>query len=205
MAKKLVLGGGTIMLLNSAYLGSFSDPTIAFVLNVLLHVGLGVLFLGLLAWLHAIDRRCCAMAVVLAAAGLGLYLAIFAATRDHRAFLWGHIGFSVLAMVLLAGTLFARGLPWRGYAVLLIACVAFPFGISEYRKFRPNPMDRIHNPALVPVSMDEEGDGVKGPFFPSSATTNTGGKIPSNFFMDSESCRECHRDIYDQWQGSMHH
>ena len=43
------------------------------------------------------------------------------------------------------------------------------------------------------------------PFFPSSAKTNVGGIIPSNFFMDSEACGECHKDIYEQWKSSAHH
>ena len=44
-----------------------------------------------------------------------------------------------------------------------------------------------------------------GPFFPSSAETNVGGPVPSNFFMTSEDCARCHRDIYDQWNSSAHH
>ena len=53
--------------------------------------------------------------------------------------------------------------------------------------------------------MTEEGAGPSSPFWPSSARTNTGGLIPSDFFMDSKLCGECHKDIYEQWNGSMHH
>ena len=53
--------------------------------------------------------------------------------------------------------------------------------------------------------MEDEGGGPQSPFFPSSAKTNVGGIIPSNFFMDSELCGECHKDIYEQWKSSMHH
>jgi tetratricopeptide (TPR) repeat protein len=53
--------------------------------------------------------------------------------------------------------------------------------------------------------MNGEGGGVQSPFFPSSAKTNVGGIIPSNFFMDSKACGECHKDIYDQWNSSAHH
>src|SRR5206468_1691351 len=42
-------------------------------------------------------------------------------------------------------------------------------------------------------------------FFPSSAKTNVGGIIPSNFFMDSAACGRCHKDIYEQWKSSAHH
>ncbi len=36
--------------------------------------------------------------------------------------------------------------------------------------------------------MDSEGAGAHSPFAPSSAQTNTGKTIPSNFFMDSAGC-----------------
>jgi hypothetical protein len=67
------------------------------------------------------------------------------------------------------------------------------------------PEDRIRNPKVVPLSMTQEGAGPSSPFWPSSARTNTGGLIPSDFFMDSKLCGECHKDIYEQWNGSMHH
>jgi len=53
--------------------------------------------------------------------------------------------------------------------------------------------------------MNGEGAGPSSPFFPSSSRTNTGKIIPSNFFMDSDQCGECHKDIYRQWKSSMHH
>src|SRR5262249_42316829 len=74
-----------------------------------------------------------------------------------------------------------------------------------YYKYVPDPNARIHNPLTVPVSMEGEGAGPKSPFFPSSANTNVNGIIPSNFFMDSEACGECHKDAYAQWKSSMHH
>ena len=73
------------------------------------------------------------------------------------------------------------------------------------RQGQPEPDDRIDNPSVTPASMHEEGGGPKSPFFPSSARTNVGGIIPSNFFMDSEVCGECHKDIYEQWNSSVHH
>ena len=57
----------------------------------------------------------------------------------------------------------------------------------------------------VPASMADEGAGPRGPFFPSSADTNVHQPIPATFFMTSESCGRCHKDIYEQWQSSMHH
>lgn len=201
---KLVLVGAVVMALNSAYLASFADPTLAYVFNVLLHVGVGVLFLALLAWFHAVNGRWGAMALAIFATGTGLYLAIFAATQSHRWVLWIHMFAGAVVLLLLAGTFAVQQQAWKGYAALLAASLIFPFAMAAYHRARPNPWDRIQN-SPPPLTMDGEGDGPQSPFFPSSASTNTGGTIPSNFFMDSESCRECHRDIYDQWQGSAHH
>jgi tetratricopeptide (TPR) repeat protein len=53
--------------------------------------------------------------------------------------------------------------------------------------------------------MNGEGDGPNGPFFPSSAQVYGGEKIPSKFFMESDSCKRCHEDIYNQWNSSAHH
>jgi tetratricopeptide (TPR) repeat protein len=54
---------------------------------------------------------------------------------------------------------------------------------------------------------DESMGGPAGPFFPSSIETNTRGRIPSRFFLESESCGRagCHPDITAQWRGSVHH
>ena len=64
---------------------------------------------------------------------------------------------------------------------------------------------RIQNPTTPPKTMDEEGAGASSPFFPSSANTNVDGIIPANFFMTSDSCGRCHKDIYQQWNSSAHH
>ena len=64
---------------------------------------------------------------------------------------------------------------------------------------------RIENPTIAPGSMDSEGDGPSGPFFPSSAQTAHGGEIPANYFTESDSCQRCHADIYKEWQSSAHH
>jgi tetratricopeptide (TPR) repeat protein len=53
--------------------------------------------------------------------------------------------------------------------------------------------------------MEGEGPGPQSPFFPSSSDTNTGKTIPATFFMTSQTCERCHKDIYDQWNASAHH
>jgi tetratricopeptide (TPR) repeat protein len=77
--------------------------------------------------------------------------------------------------------------------------------LAVWRQANPHPHDRIRNPIFVPTSMEEEGAGPASPFWPSSSNTNVNKTIPSDFFMDSKLCAECHQDIYDQWNSSAHH
>ena len=86
--------------------------------------------------------------------------------------------------------------------VVLLVIVAVYAGL--YVAF-PTGEKVIVNSGLVPLSMQEEGGGAQGPFWPSAVKTSTGGHIPAKYFTDSKLCAECHKDIYDQWQSSMHH
>ena len=63
----------------------------------------------------------------------------------------------------------------------------------------------IHNPSIAPASMNAEGAGPKSEFFPSSAQTYTGKTVPQDYFLDSSACKQCHADIYSEWEGSAHH
>ncbi len=89
------------------------------------------------------------------------------------------------------------GKSWRGsVAVLAVAAAVLRFGL---------PAETIQNTQEVPLTMAQEGAGPDSPFWPSGANTNTNGLIPSDFFMESNKCGECHQDIYEQWKSSMHH
>ena len=80
-------------------------------------------------------------------------------------------------------------------ALGIVAVVLVAAALVIVKEHRDAPERyRIANPALPPESMDDEGGGAKGPFFPSSAQTNVGGTIPSNFFMTSHTCARCHAD-----------
>jgi len=176
-----------IALINAAYVAALPSPTIFYVGNVLLHLVLGTAATGWLIWKW---RRSGLMVPLLIASLAGAYLAVRGATHDHFTVLWIHIGFAVAGLMIL--------LPRARAAILLLALAAA--GLRFY-----HAPDRIRNPQIVPVSMTEEGAGPKSPFWPSSAKTNTGGLIPSDFFMDSKLCGDCHKDIYEQWKSSMHH
>ncbi len=173
--------------MNAAYVAALPSPTLFYVANVVMHLVLGT---AAAAWLIWKWRRSGLMVPLLLASLFGVYLAVVGTTRNHFPVLWAHIGFAVLGMMIL--------LPRARAAILGLALLAA--GLRFYEK-----PDRIKNPQIVPVSMTEEGQGPKSPFWPSSATTNTGGLIPSDFFMDSKLCGECHKDIYEQFNSSMHH
>ena len=54
------------------------------------------------------------------------------------------------------------------------------------------------------MGVAQEIVGEKYPFFPSLINTSTGKPVESKRFMAPASCRGCHGEIFDQWQGSMH-
>ncbi len=180
------------LILNAAYLAAFPRPTVFYMANVLLHLGVGLALMAAAAVLaRRYPRECGAF---LAAGVPALYLAVGGNTLQHRWILMLHIVLAVVAVVLIG---WRMGQAWRPVllSIVVLAAVFYP---------RPAPK-AIVNPSSPPLSMDEEGAGARSPFAPSSARTNTGAIIPSNFFMDSESCGQCHKDIYQQWQSSMHH
>ena len=194
-----------LLLVNTAYIAAFASPTIFYMGNVVLHLALGVALAIMLLWF--IRRMPVAGSLFLIAALAGVFLAVRGNTTPHRWVLQAHIAVAALALLaLLPYVIRHTGAGFRNaYAACLALLVVFPAATTLYRRSYPNPDDRIRNPLIVPASMNEEGGGPRSPFFPSSAKTNVGGIIPSNFFMDSEACGRCHKDIYEQWKSSMHH
>jgi tetratricopeptide (TPR) repeat protein len=197
------------LLVNSAYLAAFASPTIFYMGNVLLHLALGLAALAGYVWLLVSEPklRTTAAGFLLIGATLGIYLMCAGNTIPHRWAFWSHIAFSALGVLLLALMTWRHGnVQFAKWAMAATALVAvFPAVTFLYNKAVPDPDAKIRNPLVVPASMQEEGAGTNSPFWPSSSNTNVGHTIPSNFFMDSKLCGECHKDIYDQWNSSMHH
>ena len=193
-----------LLLANSGWIWAFPSPDLFYLGNILLHVLLGAaLCAGL--WfsrreLFRSARRSRGPAALLSVcAALGVVLCVIGATRPH---LWVVI---VHASCGFAGAaLLARGRRRKPLAAALGAALLLPASAHVRDRWFPRAGERIVNPTSPPLSMYAEGAGAAGPFFPSSADTDTGGLIPSDFFMDSATCGECHVDIYEQWQSSMH-
>ncbi len=188
------------LLINSGYLAAYPAPSLFYMANVAAHLGTGLLLMGVAAW--GVKRYPLESVAFLAAGAAALYLMARGNTLDHRAILWLHIGLGVAAAAFVA-LRFRRQLSFVVPAVAI--AILLPLSAAVWNRVHPDPNNRIVNPPSPPLSMDEEGLGAHSPFAPSSARTTSGKTIPSNFFMDSETCGECHKDIYRQWKSSMHH
>lgn len=187
---KILVALGVLFLLSTAYIAVVDTPNLFYVANVLFHFFGGLLLAVLLGpWLWRRSR----IAAILFAAGLlpAIYLAVAGNTLDKRAILWVHIALSVAALLLLGKRI--------RYATIALAAIAL--GVHQ---LPPPASHRIANNIFVPTSMEEEGVR-KGPFWPSASNTNVGHTIPADFFMESKQCGSCHKDIYEQWNSSMHH
>ncbi len=207
-----------VLLINTAYIGAFANPTVFYMGNVLFHLGLGtaiaIAVLILLLRQKELMRGAGPAALFfLISAFIGGYLAWAGNLRPNRGILWAHIitaGLGVLALVpYLFRQASEKGGGWRtlrhSYMGALLVLVLLPASTALYQRMKPNPHDKITNPLTAPLTMEEEGEGPQSPFFPSPAKTDIGGIIPANFFMDSKRCGECHKDVYEQFQSSAHH
>ena len=228
--RKISLSAFLILLLNSAYLFSFGEPTLFYIFNVLFHVGLGIVlivpfciyvykYLARNLQAHDQTERVSILGqtgTIGIAIGIitGGYLMIVGATTPYRWLLITHIvsvsaGSILLCIYLVRGGSESRLTPsLRKITVgVLIVVILFPIGARLTQHYLPNETYLVENPALPPTSMYEEGGGTTGHFFPASVETATGALIPTDFFLTSETCATsgCHPDIYQQWNESAHH
>ncbi|WP_089946256.1 tetratricopeptide repeat protein [Candidatus Entotheonella palauensis] len=223
------LGGavGLALCLNSGYLAATAEPSLFYLANVGFHVVGGVLFaplLGVAGWrlwkwcqprATVSSRRLMALAggLILLGFGTGLAIICIGNTRDHQWLLNTHIGLCVAAIIgVLMGLASLRQQfsstqrqMWRVAFGTVVGTVLVAGFFAARPLWRPESF-RVVNPVLPPLSQDDEGmGGQDGPFHPAGVHTNTGGRIPSDFFMTSKRCGDCHQDIYRQWAESAHH
>lgn len=225
LSSRALILAGAALLIQSGYLAAVASPHPFYVANVLIHHYGGLLFalfvlLRTVRWLTSSPAesgssgRPWAWFAVLggvATVGTAIGLEILHNTAQTRGLLVAHI---VCACVTSFVTIVALALNGRagttrpawGLAAAGVAGLALFGWLSSEREARRAELYSIDNPSRPPLEMAGEAmGGSSGPFFPSSSATSTGGKIPSNFFMTSESCRRCHEDIYEQWESSAHH
>ena len=226
--RKIFFCAFLILLINSAYLFSFGEPTLFYIFNVLFHVGLGVVliipfsiytyqYLGRSLQAHIQKKQISTLGQV-GSIGIivgiisGGYLMIVGATTPYRWLLITHIvsvsaGSILLCIHLLRDQELLTPLLKSISIGVLVAVVIFPIGAKLTQHYLPNETYLVENPALPPTSMYEEGGGTTGHFFPASVETETGALIPTDFFLTSKTCatKGCHPDIYRQWNESAHH
>ncbi|HSA91615.1 MAG TPA: tetratricopeptide repeat protein [Terriglobales bacterium] len=204
-----------LLALSGLYLYGLPDTSVFYLGIVVLHLAAGVL-LALL--LPRVLRRGLSDLPGTARLGwiamglgamIGVLLFAIGTTRPNLPWLYAHIGLTVAGVaLLLVAWMERRG--WLGSAVARFAvAVLFVAALSTAAQYSRHNLwlsaNIIRNPLNPPTSMDGEGDGPRGPFFPSSSQVKDGKLIPSEFFMKSDACQRCHQDIYQQWFSSAHH
>jgi Flp pilus assembly protein TadD len=211
-----------ILFLTAAYIYAWPSASVPYFAGVILHVLAGVaLLVGLIFATKRILQSASntdKIAWLLIALGgiLGAVLLYTGTRRTDWPLLYTHIVACLAGGALLAAARAGRqgwfassanpSMAALGRCVLfLIAAVVLAASAHWLRTIPWERNHRIENPTIAPASMDAEGDGPSGPFFPSSAQTLHHGQIPSSYFMESQSCERCHADIYKQWQSSAHH
>ena len=212
--KKLAFLSIIALTASAIYLYAWPTPSLFYAALVLFHTALGVVFcVAALRLVPLLRREAVTVklsAVVLGAGSvLGLILIRTGTTRPHARLLALHIVISGVAVVILAAVWLSRRqgmgrMSWATLAGMFVAALAIAAG-ARYSRNSWSKQYVIANPTVAPLAMDDEGDGAKGPFFPSSSQVAGNRKIPAKYFMESDACQRCHQDIYKQWQSSAHH
>jgi Flp pilus assembly protein TadD len=212
--KKLALLSISALTISAIYLYAWPSANLFYASVVLAHVGLGVLFcIGGLRLLPTAMRQPAiikiGVLVLSVGAALGLALIYTGASRPYTKLLLSHGAVSALAVSLLAGWWLSRRTEasrsaWIPALAMVAVAIIVIFG-AKYSRDSWSKRFVIRNPEIAPLSMNKEGDGADGPFFPSSSQVAGTRKIPSKFFMESDACQRCHQDIYNEWQSSAHH
>jgi Flp pilus assembly protein TadD len=206
----LVLAALTV---TAIYLAAWPAPNLFYAAVVLAHVGLGVVFaIAAYKWapqaLRAPSFERLAGILLVVGTLAGLVLIFTGTTRPWLSLYLLHVITTAVAVSILLAIWIGQRRGTRAqlgtvFATLLIAAVVS--AASYFLRESWSKQYAIKNPEIAPISMDGEGDGPTGPFFPSSSQVSGNRKIPSKFFMESDACARCHQDIYNQWNSSAHH
>ena len=208
-----------VLTLSAVYLYAYPSATIPYFVADLLHVGIGIVLTILLLFFagrfvrnESLLTRLGWLALA-SGAILGIVLIKIGTPLRLKAWLYAHIVLCVIGILFLAtsrliatgrlGDSVLRG--GLGFAALALLTVGIAAGAWWTRTVAWKNKNHISNPQMPPETMDAEGDGSQGKFFPSSAQTKQDINIPSQYFMKSDACQRCHADIYKQWDSSMHH
>jgi Flp pilus assembly protein TadD len=217
--RRVLIFLGVVLAVSALYLYAFPAASLLYETVVVFHLFGGACFLvlALLGWLPLLRGRSVAeklgWALLFAGGAFGAVLLFTGASRREWPVLYTHELVTALACaVLLWGWSGRRG--WLQGSALqgmlrLAVCLALTAALASGAWWvRTVPWQRsntAHNPKIAPANADAEGDGPNGPFFPSMVQTTNGKTVPEDFFLSSASCKQCHADIYRQWESSAHH
>ena len=208
-----------VLAITAVYLYAYPSANIPYAVAVLLHTGLGVLAtLGILFFLfRGLSQEPLlarfGLLFLLAGGSLGIVLIKIGTPHRLKPWLYTHVALCLIGLLFFVSSWLASK-NWLNAGALqqsfrFAAIALFIAAISSAawwtRTIAWKNAYRVSNPSLAPATMDQEGDGPKGKFFPSSVQTKDGNYIPSDYFLKSQACERCHSDIYKQWQSSMHH
>jgi len=207
-----------LLALTAIYLYAFPSATVFYALTVLAHAAFGIIAtvaLFLLFFNLRSEALLARIGWILLAPGAVLGAALIRIGTPHRLKFWlyAHIAFCTVGVILLAASwLASRKFLGTGFvpqalrvALVCVVTVGIAAGSWWVRNVAWKNTYLVKNPMVAPLSMDQEGDGAHGKFFPSSAQTKDGNYIPSDYFLQSRACQRCHADIYKQWESSAHH
>jgi len=189
LSRRLLSAGLIFLVASAAYLYTFPQPNVLYAVIVLLHAVVGAITTSLLViFLYSLLRQANNTArigwlLLLGGGIIGLVLFKTGTPRSEWNLLYAHI------LILFAGVgiLFAEWAGRHGWssnsairvALSLVVIAALGFGARYLRESRWLSHARIQNPTMPPDTMNGEGDGPEGPFFPSSAQVYGHQKIPS--------------------------
>jgi tetratricopeptide (TPR) repeat protein len=216
-----------VLILNSGYLVAFAEPTLFYMLNVLLHVVLGValvipFFIYVQRFLENDAPKGNELAIYMGRLGYwclspcvltGLFLAVVNATHSHRWILYLHVAAGFVGVAFFQKSIrsvahkvstqnpydVAGRLAWIAVVIAILA----PLSGGIYNLIVPRAGERIINP----VKRHDEMEGAaRSSFAPSAVSTSSQKSIAAQAFLNSASCgrSRCHPDIYKQWQSSAH-
>ena len=208
-----------LLAITSIYLYGFPAATLAYSAVLLFHLGAGLALTVLMVpyfvrcWREQKFANRLGWSLLALGAILGIALIKIGTPHRLKQWLFAHIALCVAGLFFLAFSWMGNR-KWFGegaraaalrFAVVLIVIAAASGGAWWARNIAWKNAYRVKNPPLSTETMDGEGDGPSGKFFPSSVQTRDGKNIPAKYFMQSQACERCHQDIYKQWYSSAHH
>src|SRR5229473_3532500 len=202
-----------LLTLSAIYLYAYPTATIMYGGSVLLHTGAGILLAVLLIPILRQVFRDCPLEIrfgwglIAIGALFGIALIKIGTPNRFRVWLYLHIALCAVGVLFVATSwVVRRGWFGKGFAgaaasfsVLALLMSGIAAGSWWARNIAWKNSNRVVNPHMPTETMDGEGDGPNGKFFPSSAQTRDGKNIPAKYFMQSQACERCHSDIYKQW------